>query len=149
MRIPRREIPPLEWVKEKLSTYKDPEKLVNIQGLEYAHYKEIEEYYEKGLTIEKDYTFDQTLVSLGDVLFIPFPFEMFTEMTLRLKEYINKPHVLCLSCTNGYNVYLPTQDQICRGGYEVACFLYQHVASTVDNSDQYIINENIRILNRK
>ncbi len=149
MRIPRIEMPSLEAVKEKLSSYTEPEKLINIQALEYTHYKDIEEFYEKGGEAEKEFTFEQTLISLGDILFIPFPFEMFSEMTLRLKEYINKPHVLCLSCTNGYNVYLPSQDQICRGGYEVECFLYSNMAPTVYNSDQYIIDENIRILSGK
>ncbi len=47
---------------------------------------------------------------------------------------------------NGYEAYLPTEDQLCRGGYEVDCFLYCGAYTLVNNADQIIINENLKLL---
>ena len=79
-------------------------------------------------------------------MFIPFPFEMFSEIVMRLREYTNYPYTLCLSCTNGYNVYLPSEDQLCRGGYEVFMFQYNGITSLADDTDTTVINENLRIM---
>jgi hypothetical protein len=90
--------------------------------------------------------FEQTIVSFGDVVFIPFPYEHFSEISLRLREYSPYPYTLTLSCTNGYNVYLPSEDQLCRGGYEVGCFMYGSIFPLADNTDNNIICENLRII---
>ena len=148
VKLPYKEMPTLEEVQNKLSKYKEPEKLINIDKLEYEHYKETYEYL-KNPTCEKPefFTFRQTIISLGDIVFIPFPFEMFSEIVMRLREYSPYAYTLCLSCANGYNVYLPSQDQLCRGGYEVGCFMYGHLFPLADNTDQNIISENLRIIN--
>lgn len=121
--LPYRNLPSLETVQDKLSQYLEPEKLFNYERLEYNHYRDLETLLKQEKTEHPThFIFPQTLVSLGDLLFVPFPFEMFSEITLRLKAYSPWPYTLCLSNTNGYHAYLPSQDQICRGGYEVACF---------------------------
>lgn len=145
--LPRKKTAPLDEIKKKLDEYTEPEKLINIQRLEYEHYKESYEHLiNGGNDTPDDFEFNQTLVSLGDVVFIPFPFEMFSEIVMRLREYLPYPYTLCLSCTNGYNVYLPSEDQLCRGGYEVGCFMFGNLFPLADNTDFNIINENIRIL---
>ena len=88
----------------------------------------------------------QTIVSLGEIVFIPFPFEMFSEIVMRLRAYAPYRYTLCLSNTNGSNLYLPSEDQLCRGGYEVACFMYGKLFPPAPNTDQTIINENLRII---
>jgi hypothetical protein len=55
-------------------------------------------------------------------------------------------YTLCLSCTNGSNSYLPSEDQLCRGGYEVLMFRRGHVFCLADNSDTNILKENLRLL---
>lgn len=148
--LPRKKMPSIDAVKEKLAEYTNPEELINIQRLEYEHYKETYEYLSSGGNdTPEDFTFEQTIVSLGDIVFIPFPFEMFSEISVRLREYSPYPYTLCLSCTNGYALYLPSEDQLCRGGYEVGCFMYGNLFPLADNTDQNIINENLRIINRK
>ncbi len=147
LRLPRKTMPTLEEIEKKLAGYENPEELINIQRLEYEHYKEQYEYLSNGGNpVPDDFTFEQTIVSLGDVVFIPFPFEMFSEIVMRLREYSPYPYTLCLSCTNGYNVYLPSEDQLCRGGYEVGCFMYGNLFPLADNTDQNIISENLRII---
>ena len=145
--LPRKDMPSIEVLEKKLAEYDEPEKLINIQRLEYEYYKNSYEHLRNGGSSSGDnFEFPQTIISIGDAAFIPFPFEMFSEISLRLREYAPYPYILCLSCTNGYTVYLPSEDQLCRGGYEVGCFMYGNLFPLADNTDQNIINENLRIL---
>jgi hypothetical protein len=147
--LPYKAIPSLEEAEKKLASYTEPEKLINLERLKYSHDKEVYEYLKNGGKPEEAFTFEQTIITLGDIVFIPFPYEMFSEIALRLREYTGYPYTLCLSCTNGYNVYLPSEDQLCRGGYEVDCFLYGHLFPLANNTDHHIINENLRILRKE
>ena len=145
--IPYKPLLPLEEVEARLATYTNPEALINIQALEYAHYRAVKDVYDAGVP-EHDthYRIPQTIISLGEVSFIPFPFEIFSEISLRLRYHAPTLYTLCLSNTNGYNAYLPTEDQIVRGGYEILCFLYSGAYTLVNNSDQVLLDENLRIL---
>ncbi len=147
--LPYKTMPTLEDAEKKLASYVEPEKLINIDRLKYVHDKEVCEYLRNGGKPEEAFSFEQTIITLGDIAFIPFPYEPFSEIIMRLREYSGYPYTLCLSCTNGYNVYLPSEDQLCRGGYEVECFLYGHLFPLADNTDQNIINENLRILRKE
>ena len=144
--IPYKQLPELKHVQEILASYENPEVLYNIGRLTYSYWKAAEELLLSGGTVPPAFTFPQTLVAFGEVVFIPFPFEMFSEITLRLRAYSPFRYTLSLSNTNGCNVYLPTEDQIVRGGYEIGCFQYGNVFSMVNNADQHIIDENLRIL---
>lgn len=145
--LPYKQMPSLEEVNKKLERFTDPESLINIDRLEYEHYKQVKDFLANGDgIIPEEHTFEQTIVSLGDVVFIPFPYEHFSEISLRLREYSPYPYTLSLSCTNGYNVYLPSEDQLCRGGYEVGCFMYGSLFPLADNTDNNIIRENLRII---
>lgn len=145
--LPCKKMPTLEEVNKKLERFENPESLINIDRLEYEHYKETKAFLENGDgEVKTEYTFEQTIISLGDVVFVPFPYEHFSEISLRLREYSPYPYTLTLSCTNGYNVYLPSEDQLCRGGYEVGCFMYGNLFPLADNTDNNIIRENLRII---
>lgn len=147
VRLPYKEMPTPEEVDRRLGRFSDPEALINIDRLEYEHYKQTKDFLENGDgNIPEAFVFEQTIISLGDVVFIPFPFEMFSEISMRLRGYSPYPYTLCLSCTNGYNVYLPSEDQLCRGGYEVGCFMYGSLFPLASNTDQNIIKENLRII---
>lgn len=145
--LPYKEMPTIEETEKKISKFKEPEKLINIAKLEYEHYRETLEFL-KNPTCEvpEFFTYKQTSISLGDIVFVPFPFEMFSEIILRLRDYSPFPYTLGLSCANGYNVYLPSEDQLCRGGYEVGCFMYGSLFPLSEKTDQNIINENLRII---
>ena len=144
--IPYKQLPELAEVQQILASYQNPEELYNLGRLVYSYWKSAEELLLSGGTVPPAFTFAQTLVAFGEIVFIPFPFEMFAEITLRLRAYSPYRYTLCLSNTNGCNVYLPTEDQIVRGGYEIGCFRYGSVYSMVDCADQHIIDENLRIL---
>ncbi|MGM9626126.1 MAG: neutral/alkaline non-lysosomal ceramidase N-terminal domain-containing protein [Eubacteriales bacterium] len=147
IRIPYKELPSREEVESRLASYTDPDKLFNIEGLIYGHLKAIKEVYDAGVPAHDDaFRYEQTIISLGDILFIPHPFEVFSEICLRLRAYAPARYVLNLSNSNGYNAYMPTEDQIVRGGYEVGVFLHAGAYTLVNNADQIIINENLRII---
>ena len=149
MRLPYKGMPSLQEVQEKLKEYKDAENLTNIFALTYNHLKDVEAFLTGGGEIPQAKEIPTSIISLGDALFIPVPFEFFSGISLRLREYLKTrfPHVLVLSNTNGYNFYLPTQDQLCLGGYEVDCFLNGSLFLLEDATDQNLINEILRIVN--
>lgn len=147
VRLPYRELPTLDEVRAKLSGYTDPDSLYNISRLWYSHWRDVEALLtDENAEHPTHFTFDQTIVALGDTAFVPFPYEMFSAITRRLSAYSPYRRTLSLSNTNGYNAYLPSEDQVCLGGYEVECFAAGAVFTLTDNADQYIISEDLRIM---
>ncbi|MBQ4194418.1 MAG: neutral/alkaline non-lysosomal ceramidase N-terminal domain-containing protein [Clostridia bacterium] len=146
VRLPCAPLPDEETVLARLAAFGDPASLINIQAMEYGHWRDVLAAIRDGITPPDALEYDTTLVALGDILWIPHPFEMFTEITLRLRQYAPYAHVLSLSTTNGTNEYLPTKGEMLRGGYEVDCFRYGHVFPMTDDADEHIIEENLRIL---
>ena len=145
--LPYKPMPELDAVKKELSGYTEPEKLINVQKLWYGHLKEVEEYLESGRTdMPEGYIIDQTIIRVGDIVFIPFPFEIFSEISIRLRQYSGIRHTLSLACSNGTNGYLPVQSELCRGGYEVDVFRCAGLFNMVDNADWYAVNDNLRII---
>lgn len=65
------------------------------------------------------FDFEQTLVIFGPVALVPFPFEMFSVFSLRLRKYGPFEYTLLCSNTNGRNGYLPDRGAIACGGYEI------------------------------
>ena len=104
--------------------------------------------HEKGQTGESFFTYNQTLVKIGPIVLVPVPFEVSCEIGMRLRAYSKYGHTLALGCTNGYNSYLPTRDQIPRGGYEVDRFLWSGQRQLVDNADLHLINENLKLMEK-
>ena len=91
-------------------------------------------------------TLEQSVISLGPVVFVPFPFEIFGEITLRLRKFSPYQHTLSLSNANGSHFYFVSRDQIARGGYEVWVFKSMNLFSLTDDADDAIVKENLRLL---
>lgn len=144
--LPYRELPTLEEVKTALKRYDKPESLVNVDYLEYNRWFNILKLYETNGERKTHLTFTQTLIAFGPVVFIPFPFEIFVEITLRLRHYSPYQYTLCLSNANGAISYFPSQDQICRGGYEIRTFIAADTFTLTDDADNKIINANLDLL---
>jgi hypothetical protein len=108
--------------------------------------KEILNLQKDGDTACPDWVFEQTIIRIGPLVFVPIPFEPFSEISLRLRAYSPYGFTLVLGCTNGSYSYLPTQDQLCRGGYEVEMFLWARARRLPDDADAWMIRENLRII---
>ena len=70
---------------------------------------------------EPEFEFEQTLLSFGPLALAPFPFEMFSVFSLRLRKYGPFEYTLLCSNTNGRNAYMPDRGAIACGGYEATC----------------------------
>lgn len=145
LKLPYDEVIPLEEA-EKMRKEYEGKSLENLSGRTYHYYKSVVDAYKTELPKETHFKFEQTIIKIGPVVFIPFPFEFFSEISLRLRTYNTFPYTLCLGCTNGNNGYLPTQDQLCRGGYEIDVFLTSGVQNLRQDTDHHIISENLRIM---
>ncbi len=143
--LPLKELPDLEDIEKRIASYEEPEKLINIDRLRYNHLVSVAAAIKSGKR-DSEFTFDASIPVVGDIAFLPFPFEMFSSTGLRLRRYAPYQHVLSLSCSNGTNLYLPSKGEILNGGYEVECFLYGHDFNFTDDAETIIINEYLRIL---
>lgn len=145
--LPYQPHPPLEEVQRALAQIGHPDALINHARLRYEHLKEIESLLLRGETrVPDDFSYPVTMVTAGGVALIPIPFEFFAEISMRLRAGSPVPYTLGLSCANGYHAYLPSEDQLCRGGYEVAVFRYASRYRLADDTDQHLIDEMLRIL---
>lgn len=148
VRLPYKKMPSLEEIRKELENYRETENLTNIFALKYRHLKDTEEFLTSGGKAPEAVEIQTTVISIGEALFIPVPFEAFSGISLRLRENFGQryPYTLLLSNTNGYRFYLPTQDQLAAGGYEVDCFLNGSVFLLEDETDRNLINEIMRIV---
>lgn len=83
--------------------------------------------------------FDQTIIMFGDRVFAGFPYELFSEIGMRIDGGVADKSVLPVVNTNGSRAYFVTQDAICRGGYEIRQFLYRNVQAYCENADFELI----------
>jgi len=58
------------------------------------------------------------VLSVGKVVFIAIPGELFVEFGLRIKQNAYPLHAIVVSCANGRLGYIPTEEAFKRGGYE-------------------------------
>ena len=94
-----------------------------------------------------DFSYQLTVVRIGPVVFVPTPFEVFSQLSLRLRTYSPFGHTLILGCANGFNMYLPSRDQLALGGYEVDSFRRWSLPDKLpDNTDSMVINQSIKVV---
>lgn len=147
IKLPYKEFLPVEEMKAQVEAMGDPEKFWPFKKLQYSTLLKRIEAAEKGET-KTHMEIPQTIFAFNGVAVVPFGFEVFSEIFLRLKRYSPFACTLGISNANAANAYLPSQDQIIRGGYEVDQFLGRNVYCLKDNTDDTIINENIRLINK-
>jgi hypothetical protein len=145
--IPYAPLWPLETVQKKLAENEGKEPpTVNLEGAVYRTLNEIKAHYERGETKPGNYVIPQTLFRIGPAVFVPFRFETFSEIGLRLRAYSPFQHTLTMSNANGAVGYLPAESDLCRGGYEVEMFLWRNTWRFPNDTDTKIINENLKIM---
>lgn len=136
----------LEQVKERIAQLGDPNKLEGTDLRERGSLLEAVKMYEQGSVIETCMKFDQALFAFNSTIFVPFPFEMFASISLRLRQFSPYQNTLCTCNTNGSNFYLPAQEDMVRGGYEVSIFKRANFYRLQEDTDTTIIKENLRIM---
>ena len=142
--LPFRPPIPLDIAKEKLKISECNKDKPGMPKAEYSFWKHLVGEYENN-NIQTEMYFEQTIIRIGPVTFVPFPGEPFSDIVLRIREFSPYQHTLCLSTTNGNLGYFPTRDSLHRGGYEVeVAALKPHIF--VENIDDILVQENLRLL---
>ncbi len=92
--------------------------------------------------------FSQTITAIGPLAVVPMPGEMFSGISLRIRDGSPFQYTLCCSVTNGSLAYLPAREARHRGGYETwvgrACGAYL----LADNIDDALVAENLKLLRK-
>ncbi len=149
--LPVSDVIPYEEARKALDGFGNSKTLTNINKLTGTYYGNVVKYYEEGtqgLPARENMQFLQSLVLIGNTVLVPFPFETFSEIGLRLKNYSRYQRTLSISCANGAGNYLPSQDQICRGGYEVRMFMMNNIRPLLPDTDTRLINANLEIMEK-
>lgn len=121
----------------------------NLPARKAAYAKGVLESYENGYEEITSRPFTQTAVMIGDVVFVTFPFELFSEIGLRIRRASKIPYTLTLALSNGVSCYFPTETEINRcavPGYEVESFKVGDVQPYVDNADFTLVRESLNHL---
>ena len=145
LKLPYKKIENAEAIKAEIELYKG-----FTQGMEHLMHETLKErlrILESGEEQKTELNLKQVLFSFNSVVLVPFKFEVFSEITLRLREYSPMQYTLGMSNVNGSYAYLPCEGQIPCGGYEVLQFLYRYPYALVNDTDFHIINENLRLIN--
>ncbi len=146
--IPFIEPPTLETVEESIAEMGDPKDLVAVEITKYDQLHKIKAVYESGQPFPKGLEIPQTIVALGSLAMVPVCYEAFCKLALSLRERSPYESTLLLGLTGGSYGYLPTEEQMPYGGYEVDSFHAVGIVSCVDSADKYMIDQNVEILNK-
>lgn len=144
--LPYRKLPTIEETKSAMSALGDPEKLIEVDVITYERYENILKHYAQNLPMETEWKFQQTYIALGTVVFVPYPMEMFCQISLKQQKESPFEHTLCLSNANGSIGYLPTKDQIPFGGYEIDSFQSFNVFVLEEDAERQIVEKNTALL---
>ena len=144
--IPFDPIMPYETAKSELEKIGNTDALVGMPKKMAVKYRTIMDIYEQNLKTEESLVYYASFISIGAVAFASFPFEVFTEISLRLAAHSPFEHTLVLNNTNGAHAYFPAKCEISRGGYEVEIFQNFAPYKPIDDADSAVIKQYVSIL---
>ena len=144
--VPYEPLPSKETAEEELKKLGKFEDMTPYQQNEYYRWTRVLDEYKDGAP-KTAWLQKQGILTIGPVAIVPFPFEMFLYTTLQLRQYSQFPYTLSVSCANGNKAYLPSEDQLVRGGYEIWQFNYYNTYKMVDEAATVLVTENLKILN--
>lgn len=115
---------------------------------EYMHWNNVLAEHTSGRPYKTEWTYDQCIVTIGPIAYVPCPFEAFIEIALRLRRHSPFPYTLNLCNTHGCYAYMPTLGDLERGGYEVWHFLLamRTTYPLPRNMDDYWVQQNLALL---
>lgn len=144
IKVPYDEIPSEEYARKKLEEYGD--EAVGVKEKEKRKWLSVIEAHKHEIQTHK--VLNQMVMGIGDIAFIPFPFEPFTQVALDLSKASPFEYTFIISNANGCNGYLPNESEIKKGGYEVWNFKNSGAYVLTDNADSEFIKEIVRLLNQ-
>ncbi|MDD5728455.1 MAG: hypothetical protein PHV59_07835 [Victivallales bacterium] len=146
IKLPYEPLPETAEIEKKIEKAGDCEKLTGLKVWEYKTLLERLEERRSSASTQTHMLLKQTVIAVGPVAFVPFPFEIFSEITLRLREHSPYQYTLSLSNANGSHLYFPPRGEISRGGYEIWVSKSIMAHPLADNADDAAVIENLRLL---
>ena len=147
VRLPFEPLMPYEEAKAKLEALGDVTNAVGTPKKAAGKYRAVMDIYEQNLSYKDALEYEVITVSLGSVAFAPFPFEVFSEIAIRIAHHSPFARTLILNNTDGALAYFPTKSEIPLGGYEVFMFNHFQTQNLTEDSDTVAVKEYVRILN--
>ncbi|MBQ3151761.1 MAG: neutral/alkaline non-lysosomal ceramidase N-terminal domain-containing protein [Clostridia bacterium] len=145
--IPLRQRISLDEAEKQLRRYEN--ETVNIAAQKAKYYRSVVESYSNGYEESEALEIPQCVVKLGETVFVTFPYEVFSEVGLRLQKMSDYKNVLSLAVTNGSGGYFVTEDQICLGGYEIDMYETSKVQRYAKHADYHMILETLKNIGGK
>ena len=136
----------LEAAKEKYEEFRGH--TINIRGRSERHYRMLIESYDNGYEEVAGYPQEQTILRLGDLAIVTTPYELFSELGLRVKKHSPVPYTLVLSNTNGSESYFASESEMCRGGYEINMYVTKYLQPPVPNADWHFVTQTLENLKK-
>ena len=121
--------------------YKDQTINYGRKKLEYSIM--VMDSYKNGYVDQEYRSVEQTIVRIGNIAFAGFPYELFSEIGMRIDKAFPQAEILPIMHTNGSHSYFVTQDSVSRGGYEVQQFLYRNLQAYCEDADYQLIKSTV------
>ncbi len=146
--LPFVEMPSLESVLSDMEKMGDPSKLIEVDISTYARLEKIKKMYEDGIDSPKGLDLTQTVIAFDNFAITPLPFEIFCNIALNLDKKSPFDRTVVFGLTGGSFGYMPTEDQIPFGGYEIGSFKAATIPGFINSMDKHIVNELTGLLNK-
>jgi len=144
--MPLAEFGTAEEMTQRAAAMGDPEKMNFVKRKQHDVLLRRAEYLQQGNVPPRSRPLELTVLSLGGLAICALPFEIFSRITLRIKEHSPFEHTLVPGYSNGGMGYFPSTDQLCRGGYEVEMFLYSRLLAFSDDAEQHLVAGSLQLL---
>ena len=144
MNLPLKTRIPLEVAQEKLQAFVGVDGVSSDIAIQQYYEGVVKSYADPDFKEAEYITEEQTILRIGNLVFVGFGYEIFCEISLRIQK--DNPNFVILPVTNAnaYYAYFPTQSAISRGGYEVQMFQTANIQEYVDDVDYRLICESLK-----
>ncbi len=139
---------PYDEIDRRIEELGNPAEFGGPRKLKYHTLQTLKAMYENGEKFKTSQEICQTVIALDDLALVPMPFEAFCNIALDLREKSPFAETLLLGMSNYTLTYLPTEDQLPWGGYEVEQFCSTSIPKYIDSLDKEIVKENVRLLEK-
>lgn len=136
----------LEFVKMRLRELEGEN--INILGRMRLYFETVLESYVNGYEEKSEMLVPHNFLVIGDVAVVSFPYELFSEIGLRIAKFSPYPYTLSLACSNGAESYFATQTELCRGGYEIDSCIYKDIQPMANNADDFAVKDSLATLRK-
>ena len=148
LHIPLAERISLSEAKAGEAAYLQYQQQQNWRYAQLQYYRNVAAAWENDLPQRACIEVEQAAVRIGDAVLIAFPYELFSEIGLKIKARSAIPYTMPLSMVSGSLGYFPTEEQRCKKGYEVRMFEIAQLQPYAPFADEKLVSETVELLEK-